>query len=111
MANLELHNLSGSISYLEAKGLSKIFDAYTENSGVEISEIGFNTNSGCTYIALENGISICSLFGGKVQYLITDFETGEESFYDSYEDAEDAQEKLNNPDVEEENNPDVWEGA
>lgn len=111
MANLELHNLSGSISYLEAKGLSKIFYAYTIISGEEIMEIGFNPNSGYTYIALENGISICSRLGGEVEYLITDFETGAEYFYDTYEDAEKAQEKLNNPEVEEENNPDVWEGA
>jgi hypothetical protein len=111
MANLELHNLSGSISYLEAKGLSKIFDAYTEISSGEISEIGFNPNSGYTYIALENGISICSELGQEVEYLITDFETGTEAFYGSYEEAQEAQEKLNNPEVDEKNNPDVWDGA
>lgn len=52
-----------------------------------IMECGFNMNSGNVYIALENGICIASCFGQSVDYIITDFETGEESFYDTYQDA------------------------
>lgn len=55
--------------------------------GEEIMECGFNTNSGYVYIALENGISICSCFGQEVEYLVTDWETGNEEFYESYEEA------------------------
>lgn len=76
------------IAYCEAKGLSKCFDAYAENtSSEEIMEIGFNANSGFVYIALENGITICSCMGQEVQYLITDFNNGEEYFFDEYLEA------------------------
>lgn len=88
---MTIHNLTESIAYCEAKGLSNCFDAYAENcSGEQIMEggIGFNPNSGYVYIALENGISICSMLGRDAQYLVTNFEDGEESFFDSYEEAE-----------------------
>jgi hypothetical protein len=43
--------------------------------------------SGYVYIALENGISIASCFGQDVDYIKYDFETGEELFFDTYEEA------------------------
>jgi len=60
-----------------------------------IYETGFNTMSGYVYIALESGISICSNFGNPVEYLVTDFETGEEWFYDTYEEAITKEEQIN----------------
>lgn len=77
-------------SYCEAKGLSKVFEAYAKApiSGGHLMEVGFNANSGYVYIALENGISICSMLGGDVEYLVTDFEDGTEYFLDTYEEAE-----------------------
>jgi len=56
--------------------------------GEEIMECGFNKQSGYVYIALENGISIASCFGQDVEYIVHDFETGEEEFFDEYEQAE-----------------------
>ena len=53
-------------------------------------EVGFNSRSGYVYIALENGISICSMLGRDVEYLVTDFETGEEFFFDEYSEAEES---------------------
>lgn len=53
----------------------------------EVMCAGMNLNTGYVYIALENGISIASCFGQSVDYIVTDFETGEEHFEDSYEDA------------------------
>ena len=50
----------------------------------DIMEVGFNTNSGYVYIALENGITIASAFGQEVEYIITNFETGEENFCETY---------------------------
>jgi hypothetical protein len=50
--------------------------------------IGFNPNSGYVYIALENGISICSNMGRDIEYLVTDFNNGEEYFFDTYEEAQ-----------------------
>ena len=85
-----LHDgFGGSIAYCEAKGLSLCFGAYAENCSREnIMEVGFNPNSGYVYIALENGVQICSAFGREVEYLITNNETGEETFYENYEEAE-----------------------
>lgn len=101
---LEIHgfNKYNCIAQLEAYGLSKVFNAYSKFAYYEaIFQIGFNPNSGYVYIALENGISICSCMGQDVEYLVTNMDTGEEFFFDSIEEAEN---KLNNIDEEEEEN-------
>ena len=70
-------------------GLSVVFKAYAEEcSREDIMEVGFNPNSGYVYIALENGICVCSMLGQRVVFLVTDFETGEEFFFDNYAKAE-----------------------
>jgi hypothetical protein len=78
-----------SIAYCEAMGLSNCFREYA-SIGEDIMEggIGFNANSGYVYIALENGITICSSMGSEVEFLVTNFEDGEETFFDSYTEAE-----------------------
>jgi hypothetical protein len=86
--NITINGIDGSIAYAEAKGFSKIFMAYAnECSRSEIMEVGFNLNSGYVYIALEDGISICSNLGRQVEFLVTDFNDGEETFYETYEEA------------------------
>lgn len=55
--------------------------------GEDIIETGFNQNSGYVYIALENGVQIASCFGQPVDYIVYDFETGEEYFFDTYDEA------------------------
>ena len=83
-----INNINHAIAYCEAKGMSKVLMAYAnECPSEEIMEIGFNPNSGYVYIALENGVSICSCMGSDVEYLVTDFEDGEEYFLDTYEEA------------------------
>jgi len=86
---LQINGLSQDrIAYCEAEGLSKVFAAYASECVVEyINEIGFNPNSGYVYIALENGITICSMLGRDVEYLVTDFKDGEEHFFDEYSQA------------------------
>jgi hypothetical protein len=80
---------SDSIAYCEAQGLGLCFSAYAENcAGESINTIGFNPNSGYVYIALENGVSICSMLGREVEYLVSDFTNGNEHFFDSYHEAE-----------------------
>jgi hypothetical protein len=92
MRNIQQITINGfdshSLCYLEALGMSKIFEAYA-SIGEEIIEdgIGFNPNSGYVYIALENGVSICSMLGREVEYLVTDFYNGEERFFENYEEA------------------------
>lgn len=89
--SIEIQGLSDSIAFCEAKGLSNCFAAYAENCASEsIIAIGFNSNSGYTYIALENGVTICSILGREVEYLTTDFETGEEYFFNSYSEAKNS---------------------
>jgi hypothetical protein len=88
MNALQLHGFDNSVAQLEAQGLSLVFGAYAMNCpSDDIMEVGFNPNSGYVYIALENGVSICSNLGQRVEYLVTDFETGEEYFFDDYEEA------------------------
>ena len=79
-----------SLAYLEAKGLSKCFKIYSKYfAGEDILEVGFNANSGYVYIALEcDSVSIASLCGGDVEFIYTDTRTGEETFYESFEDYE-----------------------
>ncbi len=85
-----------SPAYCEAMGLSKVFKAYAENcSREEIMEVGFNDNSGYVYIALENGISIGSCMGQGVEFIVTDFKTGEEFFLESYDKAVEQLEQVN----------------
>jgi len=78
-----------SFAYLEAKGKSKVWAAYAENCPCEeIMEEGFNINSGYVYLALENGFTIASSFGQDVEFIVNDFESGEEIFFDSFEEME-----------------------
>jgi hypothetical protein len=85
---MKIENLENHIASCEAHGLSNCFKAYAQNcSGEYIIEIGFNPNSGYTYIALDNGISICSMLGREVEYLTMSFMDGEENFFTSYDEA------------------------
>jgi hypothetical protein len=88
MENLTIYGLQNNISFCESQGLAKCFQAYAENcTNDDIFEIGFNPNSGFTYIALEIGITICSMLGREVEFLVTDNETGNEHFFNNYEAA------------------------
>jgi hypothetical protein len=91
MENLTIHGISqDGPAYCEAMGISKVFAAYAENctrEDIMYSGVGFNPNSGYVYIALENGVTICSMLGNDVEYLVTNFDTGNEYFFDTYEEA------------------------
>lgn len=92
---MEMYNLENP-AYLEAKGLAKVWKAYYKHSALEeIHQVGFNENSGYVYIALENGISIASAFGQSVDYIVTNYDNGEEFFYDTIEEANAKLQKLN----------------
>ena len=64
---ITIHNFNGdSIPYCEAQGLAKVFQAYADrctNESIMEGGIGFNENSGIVYLALNNGITICSMLG------------------------------------------------
>jgi hypothetical protein len=84
--SLQIHGLEHRICHAEAVGLSKCFAEYAEHWANDyIMEIGFNPNSGYVYIALEDEmVSICSCIGQDIEYLATNFNNGEEEFFDSY---------------------------
>ena len=93
---LQTNNMNSTIAYCEAMGLSNCFKAYANDCPCEeIMEVGFNSNSGYVYIALENGVSICSCLGRDVEYLVTNLDDGEEFFFDTYNDAQAKQEQFN----------------
>ena len=92
-----MYGFDGYICSLEAYGLSKVFSAYADDcAGEDIQEVGFNSSSGYVFIALENGIQICCRLGGRVEYSIFEFESGEEFFFESYTQAEEKLEEINN---------------
>ncbi len=43
---------------------------------VDISHCGFNEHSCNVYITLENGVTIASCFGQRVEYIVSDPDTG-----------------------------------
>jgi hypothetical protein len=62
--------------------------AHLENCYNEsIEECGYNNKSNYVCIALQNGIQIVSCLGEPVKYIKYDFKTGEEYFFDTYEEA------------------------
>jgi hypothetical protein len=89
-------NEMGSI---DIQSMHLVIDAWKElqyaDKDIMYEGTGFNTMSGYVYIALENNITICSCFGQEVEYLVTDFETGEEYFYETFEEALNKLEKIN----------------
>lgn len=85
---MEMEGFGTALAHLEAKGLSKVWAAYADDCPrVDIESIGFNPNSGYVWISLKNGIQICSCLGQDVEFLVTNFDTGEETFHGSYDEA------------------------
>lgn len=93
---MEITNFD-NFAYCETVGLANCLKALSELAGhhyVDVAAVGFNENSGYVYIALEDGVAICSLLGRDVEYLTTCTETGEEFFFNNYQDAIDKSEAL-----------------
>ena len=81
--------------YSDAKSKSIVWAAYAENfAGEEIMQEGFNINSGYVYIALENGVTIASCFGQSVDFIVYDFEQGEEIIFETYQELNEYLENL-----------------
>jgi hypothetical protein len=83
-----MENLISKLGSSDYESYLLVHEAYRDYAfGEDIMETGFNTSSGYVYIALENGIQIASCFGRGVDYIVNDFETGEEHFFDTYDEA------------------------
>ena len=86
--NLDFYGFSNRIAFCEAQGLANCFQAYADEcAGEDIMSVGFNPNSGYVYIALECGVQICCCMGHEVEFLVTNFENGEEMFFTNYAEA------------------------
>lgn len=87
--DLTIYGLSSNgIPSADAFCLAECFASYSEHCANEsILGIGFNSNSGYMYIALENGVTIGSCFGRCVDFIVCDPDTGEEEFFDTYASA------------------------
>ena len=73
-----------------------VLNAYSENCiGEDIFEVGFNSSTGYVYIALEMNIQIASCFGQSVEYIVTNYNDGEEHFFNDYDEAVDFANTLN----------------
>lgn len=85
---MENFNFIKELGTSDFESLMIVQQAYREECfGEDIMETGFNTTSGYVYIALENGVTIASCFGRSVDFITNDFETGEEEFFETYEEA------------------------
>lgn len=74
------------MAYLDAKSKAIVWNAYAENfAGEEITEEGFNINSGYVYIALENGVTIASAFAQDVVFFVNDWENDTEIEFLSFD--------------------------
>ena len=83
-------NFINSLGSADLQSFINVLDSYNsdyETRKLEIEYLGFNSNSGYVYLALENGISIISAFGRGVDFLVTNYRNGEEYFFDTYEEA------------------------
>ena len=82
MSTTEFMNSLSQLDLASYVNICIDFMKYAPNE--EIMEVGYNSNSGYVYIALENGVTIASAFNQEVEYIITNFETGEEHFCETY---------------------------
>ena len=85
---LKIHSIDSPL-YYEAKGLAAVFAAYADIAHeTSIIEAGFNENSGYVYLYVEQGISIASMLGREVVYIVTDWDDGREHFLDTWQEAQ-----------------------
>ena len=79
----------GVVSKREANALTTLFSVYAESDLIDEPMIfGYNTWSGYYYIAFENiSLQIVLTYRGDVMFMTTDFETGEEEYFDTEEEA------------------------
>lgn len=82
MSTTEFMNSLGQLDMASYINICIDFIKYAPRE--EIMEVGFNSSSGYVYIALENGVTIASAFNQEVEYIITNWETGEEHFCETY---------------------------
>lgn len=79
-----------SLGSADLASFIKVLEAYNDQYETRKHDIeccGINNSSGFVYLMLENCITIASCFGHDVEYIVNNFNNGEEHFFDTYEEA------------------------
>ena len=79
-----------TVSFYDARALATLMNAYSESSLCPDEPLcfGYNKSTGYYYIAFENiGLGIVLTPQNDVQFATIDFETGNEEFFDTEEEA------------------------
>lgn len=87
---METTNFINSLGCADLQSFINVLDSYNsdyETRKLNIEYLGFNSNSGYVYLALENGISIISAFGRDVYFLVNNFRNGDEKIFNTYDEA------------------------
>ena len=90
---METAQFINSLGSSDLHSFTLCLQAYNDSAsmrGEEISHIGYNNQTGYVGIELENGICIASCFGRPVEYITTNYNNGEETFHETYAEAEEA---------------------
>jgi hypothetical protein len=77
------------VSKRDANALTTLFSVYAQSDlAGECICFGYNDWTGYYYIAFENiSLQIVLTYRGDVMFMTTDFETGEEEYFDTEEEA------------------------
>ncbi len=89
-----------TVSFYDARALATLMKAYSESSLCPDEPLcfGYNKFTGYYYIAFENiGLGIVLTPQNDVQFATIDFETGNEEFFDTEEEAMEHLKELDNP--------------
>ena len=89
-----------TVSFYDARALATLMNAYSESSLCPDEPLcfGYNKFTGYYYIAFENiGLGIVLTPQNDVQFATIDFETGNEEFFDTEEEAMEHLKELDNP--------------
>jgi hypothetical protein len=89
-----------TVSFYDARALATLMNAYSESSLCPDEPLcfGYNKFTGYYYIAFENiGLGIVLTPQNDVQFATIDFETGNEEFFDTEEEAMEYLKELDNP--------------
>tara|TARA_R110001599_G_scaffold129074_2_gene303174 strand:- start:17204 stop:17485 length:282 start_codon:yes stop_codon:yes gene_type:complete len=76
------------LSVTELRSLAKCLTTYSKDCFLATIELsGYNEQSGYIYLSLDNGVCIASFAGQEVQFVVHNFEIGEEKFFNIYQNA------------------------
>ena len=83
---MDLLNFINKLGSSDLYSFSLCLTAYVDNCFKHcIDDIGFNSSNGAFYITLDNGITITSSFGQRVEYVTMNLDHDDRNPYDDHE--------------------------